>query len=94
MLEVFASGGTIDMAAKAAAMKPRTVKSWLAKYPEFKAAVDEVKEMLLDEMEGVLLRAAKKAEFDPRYQQSLFRWLEWKVRGFKEEELVIKYKDV
>lgn len=85
-------GCTIEQAAEAAAMKPRTLKDWLAKYPDFRKAWDEAKKVSVEAVEGVLYRCALKAEFDPRYQASLFTFLKYRSPTYKDTEIKLHYK--
>lgn len=93
LVELFGRGYTQQQAADAVGMKVRTLKSWLAKYPEFKAAVEEVKELMVDEALTTLYKCAMKAEHDPRYQSSLFRFLAFKVPQFQETSVRLIYKE-
>ena len=91
VLDALFEGQTVHSAALAGGVRYSTLLSRMAEDPDFRRQFDEARAMgrerRADELQGVLFKAAMKAEDNPRYLTSLFFALcnlapdRWKRRG-------------
>lgn len=79
------SNGLITHAARKLKVTRQTVKNYVDKYPEVKAALDEMRDVLIDEAESALVSAVKRKE---AWAISLVLKTIGKERGYVERQEV------
>ncbi len=76
IVESLEQGASRQGACEAAQVARRTFYNWLAEDEAFAERVAEAEAQAVETMESVVYACGLKAEKDPRYQRSAFRWLE------------------
>ncbi|HET6567612.1 MAG TPA: helix-turn-helix domain-containing protein [Rhodothermales bacterium] len=79
ILWALSQGMNRSAAARHNSVPRRTLYNWIKTDEEFRDKVEEAEHLVVDEMESIAARAARKAEEDPRYLRALFFWLECKA---------------